>query len=149
MQWRPYTRVFTRLNRMRPTSRSRFTPAPQWHLSRRSFHFVDGKSITGKTPLKGHRIFHFKDGKLTTAKTPLKVQPQKDWNEEVDEADDAMAHQELSHIQQLLGLAESKNGKPVQDVVFVCIDCEAFEFDQSKITEIGMSRLCFRESDES
>lgn len=107
---------------------------------------MDGKFITGKPPLKGHRIFQFGDDKSTTAKTPLKVQPQKDWNEEVDEADDAMAHQELSHIQQLLGLAESKNAKPVQDVVFVCIDCEAFELDQSKITEIGMSRLCSRES---
>ena len=64
------------------------------------------------------------DGKLTTAETPLKVQPQTDWNEEVDEADDAMAHQELSQLQQLLGLAEPKNGKPVEDVVFVCIDCE-------------------------
>ena len=121
MQWRPYTRVFIRLNHIRPTSRSPFTPTPKWHISRRSFHFVDGK--------------------LTTAETALKVQPQTDWNEEVDEADDAMAHQELSQLQQLLGLAEPKNGKPVEDVVFVCIDCEAFEFDQSKITEIGVSRL--------
>ena len=121
MQWRPYTRVFTRLNHIRPTSKSPFTPTPKWHISRRSFHFVDGK--------------------LTTAETPLKVQPQTDWNDEVDEADDAMAHQELSQLQQLLGLAEPKNGKPVEDVVFVCIDCEAFEFDQSKITEIGVSRL--------
>ena len=81
------------------------------------------------------------DGKLTTAETPLKVQPQTDWNDEVDETDDAMAHQELSQLQQFLGLTEPKNGKPVEDVVFVCIDCEAFEFDQSKITEIGVSRL--------
>ena len=121
MQWRPYTRVFTRLNSIRPTSTpSPFTPAPKWHTSRRSFHFVDGK--------------------LTTAETASKVQPQTDWNEEVDEADDAMAHQELSQLQRFLGLAEPKNGKPVEDVVFVCIDCEAFEFDQSKITEIGMSK---------
>lgn len=81
------------------------------------------------------------DGKFNTAETPLKVQPHTDWNEEVDEADDAMAHQELSQLQQILGLIEPKNGKPVEDVVFVCIDCEAFEFDQSKITEIGMSKL--------
>ena len=80
------------------------------------------------------------DDKLTTAETASKVQLQTDWNEEVDEADDAMAHQELSQLQRFLGLAEPKNGKPVEDVVFVCIDCEAFEFDQSKITEIGMSK---------
>lgn len=122
MQWRPYTRVFTRLNSIRPTtSRPPFTPAPKWHLSRRSFHSVDGKSITPETPLQ--------------------VQPQKDWNDEVDEADDAMAHQELSQLQQLLGLVEPKNGKLVEDVVFVCIDCEAFEFDQSRITEIGMPEI--------
>lgn len=66
------------------------------------------------------------------------MQPQTDWNDEVDEADDTMALQELSQLQQLLGLAEPKSGKPVEDVVFVCIDCEAFEFDQNKITEIGM-----------
>ena len=125
MQWRPYTRVFTRLNSIRPTtSRSPFTPAPKWHISRRSFHFVDGK--------------------FTTAETSLQAQPQTDWNDEVDEADDTMALQELSQLQQLLGLAEPKSGKPVEDVIFVCIDCEAFEFDQNKITEIGMSNLLLR-----
>lgn len=124
MQWRPYTRVFTRLNSIRPTTyRPPFIPAPKWHLSRRSFHSVDGK--------------------FTTTDTPLQVQPQKDWNDEVDEADDAMAHQELSQLQQFLGLVELKNGKPVEDVIFVCIDCEAFEFDQSIITEIGMSYISF------
>ena len=96
-----------------------------------------------KVHLQKDRNFRFVDGKSTTLEAPLKVQPQTDWNEEVDEADDAMAHQELSQLQQFLGLAEPKNGKPVQDVVFVCIDCEAFEFDQNKITEIGMSRIRF------
>jgi hypothetical protein len=38
-----------------------------------------------------------------------------------------------------LGLVESKH--PVKDVFFVCIDCEAFEHDQTKITEIGISSL--------
>jgi hypothetical protein len=89
------------------------------------------------------------DGKLTTADPPLQVQPQKDWNNEVDEADDAMAHQELSQLQQFLGLVEPKNDKPVEDVIFVCIDCEAFEFDQSKITEIGMSYMAFDNSNKS
>ena len=83
------------------------------------------------------------DGKFTTAETPLQVQPQTDWNEEVDDADDSMAHQELSQLQQFLGLVTPKNGKPLEDVVFVCIDCEAFEFDQNKITEIGMSQTSF------
>lgn len=89
------------------------------------------------------------DGKFTTTETPLQVQPQKDWNDEVDEADDAMAHQELSRLQQFLGLVEPKNGKPTEDVIFVCIDCEAFEFDQSIITEIGMSYISFDNGDKS
>ena len=47
-----------------------------------------------------------------------------------------MAQQELIQLQKLLGLVESKH--PVKDVFFVCIDCEAWEHDQTKITEIGM-----------
>ena len=129
MQWRPYARVFTRLNSIRPISRLPFTRAPKWHISRRAFHSVDGK--------------------FTTTETPLQVQPQKDWNDEVDEADDAMAHQELSRLQQFLGLVEPKNGKPTEDVIFVCIDCEAFEFDQSIITEIGMSYTSFDDGNKS
>lgn len=58
---------------------------------------------------------------------------QPDWSEEVDAA---MAQQELLKLQQQLGLVESN--KLVKDVVFVCIDCEAYEHDQTKITEIGM-----------
>jgi hypothetical protein len=89
------------------------------------------------------------DGKFTTTETSLQVQPQKDWNDEVDEADDAMAHQELSQLQQFLGLVAPKNDKLVEDVIFVCIDCEAFEFDQSIITEIGMSYISFDDGDKS
>jgi hypothetical protein len=89
------------------------------------------------------------DGKFITTETPLQVQAQKDWNDEVDEADDAMAHQELSQLQQVLGLVEPKNGKPTEDVIFVCIDCEAFEFDQSIITEIGMSYMALDDGDKS
>jgi hypothetical protein len=89
------------------------------------------------------------DGKFTTGESPLKVQPQTDWNDEVDDADDTMAHQELSQLQQFLGLTEPKNGKPVEDVVFVCIDCEAFEFDQNKITEIGMPQMNFKTGSKS
>lgn len=129
MQWRPCTRVFIRLNSTRLINRSLFTQAPKWRISRRAFHSVDGK--------------------FTATETPLQVQPQKDWNDEVDEADDAMAHQELSQLQQFLGLVEPKNGKPTEDVIFVCIDCEAFEFDQSIITEIGMSYLSFNDGGKS
>lgn len=74
------------------------------------------------------------DGKFTITDTPLERQNQPDWNDEVE---DTMAHQEIAQLQQLLGLLATKNGKPAGDVVFVCIDCEAFELDQSKITEIG------------
>lgn len=56
-------------------------------------------------------------------------------SDEVEEVDE-MAQQELTHLQKLLGLVESKY--PVKDVFFVCVDCEAFEHDQTKITEIGM-----------
>jgi hypothetical protein len=81
------------------------------------------------------------DGKFTTTVAPLPTQPQTDWNDEIDEIDDVMAHQELFQLQQFLGLVTPKDGKPVEDVVFVCIDCEAFELDHNKITEIGMSGL--------
>jgi len=54
---------------------------------------------------------------------------------EIEEVD-TMAQQELIQLQKLLGLVESKH--PVKDVFFVCIDCEAWEHDQTKITEIGM-----------
>jgi FKBP-type peptidyl-prolyl cis-trans isomerase (trigger factor) len=80
------------------------------------------------------------DGKFPVANDPLPPQPQPDWNDEIDEIDDAMAHQELSQLQQFLGLVTPKDGKPVQDVTFVSIDCEAFEFDHNKITEIGKSQ---------
>jgi hypothetical protein len=59
--------------------------------------------------------------------------------DEEDEEDFTMAQQEVTQLQKLLGLVESKN--PVKDVFFVCIDCEAFEHDQTKITEIGISSL--------
>lgn len=41
-------------------------------------------------------------------------------------------------LKELKGLVPSKRGF-LKDVVFVCIDCEAHEFAQSKITEIGLS----------
>jgi hypothetical protein len=120
MQWRSYTRIFARLNHTRPITRPAFTPTPKGHclLQRRAFHFVDGKFIVPDTSAP--------------------PQPQPDWNDEVDDVDVIMASQELTQLQQFLGLVAPKNGKPVHDVVFVCIDCEAFELDQSKITEIGM-----------
>lgn len=129
MQWRPCTRVFTRLKHPRPASRSPFIPAPKWHFQRRLFHSLDGK--------------------FTIAVTPTHRQPQTDWNEEFDEVDDAMAHQELFQLQQFLGLVTPKDGKPVEDVVFVCIDCEAFEMDHNKITEIGMLNLFLKNSVQS
>jgi hypothetical protein len=121
MQWRPYTRAFARLNHIRPITRPAFTPTSKGHF------------------LLQRRAFHFADGKFTVSDTPPPSQPQLDWNDEVDDTHMIMANQELTQLQQFLGLVAPKNGKPVQDVVFVCIDCEAFELDQSKITEIGMS----------
>jgi len=124
MQWRQFTRVFTRLKHTTPAFRSSFPLAPRRNISRGSFRLVDGK--------------------FTNLITPLQTQPQIDWNEEVDDVDDdVMAHQELSQLQQFLGLVAPKNDKPVKDVVFVCIDCEAFEHDHNKITEIGTLRNPF------
>lgn len=80
------------------------------------------------------RSYHFVDGRLVLSNTSIPLQPQPDLSEEIDEN---MASQELTQLQQLLGLITPKNGKPAEDVVFVCIDCEAFESDHSKITEIG------------
>jgi predicted N-acetyltransferase YhbS len=76
------------------------------------------------------------DGKAKIRHIQLEPQPKPDWDEEVE---NVMAQQELTRLQQSLGLVAPKNGKPVEDVVFVCIDIEAFESDQSKITEIGES----------
>jgi hypothetical protein len=78
------------------------------------------------------------DGKSTIPDTALSAQPQLDRDDEVNDTYVIMANQELTQLQQFLGLVAPKNGKPVQDVVFVCIDCEAFELNQNKITEIGM-----------
>jgi hypothetical protein len=127
MQWRPHTQVFARLNHIKPITRPAFTPAPKGHslLQQRAFHFADGKFTVSDT---------------TSLPLPP-PQPQLDWNDEVDEVAVIMANQELTQLQQFLGLVAPKNGKPVQDVVFVCIDCEAFELDQNKITEIGTSKV--------
>lgn len=45
-------------------------------------------------------------------------------------------------LQQLVGLIPPQDDlTELQDVVFVCIDCEAFEFDSKKVTEVGVSVL--------
>ncbi|RMY61198.1 hypothetical protein D0865_01126 [Hortaea werneckii] len=58
---------------------------------------------------------------------------------------------DLEAAQQMLGLqpnATSPKGcpTPTKDPIFVCIDCEAFEHNQSKITEIGVAVLDTRET---
>lgn len=37
-----------------------------------------------------------------------------------------------------------QRGKP--DIIFVCLDCEAFEWDQAKVTEIGVAVLDTRDT---
>lgn len=128
MQWRSYTRVLTRLKPLRLASRPAF-------------------ASTLNSPFPPHRRpFTLVDGKAIIPGTPLDPQPQPDWNEEVE---NVMAQQELVQLQQSLGLVAPKNGKPVKDVVFVCIDIEAFESDQSKITEIGESNRILRFGDQN
>ncbi|SMY23795.1 unnamed protein product [Zymoseptoria tritici ST99CH_1A5] len=49
---------------------------------------------------------------------------------------------ELKTLRNMLRLSASGSVKEeLRDVVFVCIDCEAFEFDQAKTTEVGISIL--------
>ena len=49
---------------------------------------------------------------------------------------------EMQVLQRLLGLQNSRQlDARLQHAVFVCIDCEAYERDQSKITEIGVAVL--------
>lgn len=53
-----------------------------------------------------------------------------------------VAKPELAFLHQVLGLKPSINkNAQLQDVVFICIDCEAFEHDQKKITEVGVAVL--------
>lgn len=52
------------------------------------------------------------------------------------------AERQLTFVQRCLHLDDSEKLEPrFQDVIFVCIDCEAYENDQTKITEIGVAVL--------
>ncbi|KAM0698982.1 hypothetical protein Q7P36_001026 [Cladosporium allicinum] len=113
MQWRAYLRYFAH-----PTLPT-FTPQPKWRLPlpRRPFHTLHD----------------------TVAAVPSQHATVQSISSDEVEEDEKMAQQELTHLQKLLGLVESRH--PVKDVFFVCVDCEAFEHDQTKITEIGISIL--------
>lgn len=53
---------------------------------------------------------------------------------------------ELQLVQKMLGLPSPiPLPSELADVVFVCVDCEAFEFAQNKTTEVGVSVLDTRE----
>ncbi|TKA67489.1 hypothetical protein B0A55_08600 [Friedmanniomyces simplex] len=55
-------------------------------------------------------------------------------------------NQELKTVQEMLGLVTATSTKSTRSQpVFVCIDCEAFEHVQSKITEIGVAVLDTRD----
>jgi len=52
----------------------------------------------------------------------------------------------LQTIQQILGLVPHEGLKDdLKDAIFVCIDCEAFEHSQDKVTEIGVAVLDTRD----
>ncbi|KAK3115689.1 hypothetical protein LTR53_004704 [Teratosphaeriaceae sp. CCFEE 6253] len=55
------------------------------------------------------------------------------------------ANQDLKLVQQMLGLTPGVEAT-LSDAVFVCIDCEAFESDHSKITEVGVAVLDTRDT---
>ena len=53
-----------------------------------------------------------------------------------------MANAELTTLHQILGLTTSPNLRAdYKDAVLICIDCEAFERDQRKVTELGVAVL--------
>ena len=115
MQWRPLYRVLARRVFATANVRSKL----QFPSGLRTF-----QSIAGHTP----------DTAIGSLEVPT-----------VDEEDlKAMAQtkREVKQLQQLLGLVPSE--KAIKDVIFVCIDCEAFEFNQKQITEIGVSDACQR-----
>ncbi|RMY67991.1 hypothetical protein D0862_15026 [Hortaea werneckii] len=58
---------------------------------------------------------------------------------------------DLEAVQQMLGLQPNTTSpqgslNPTKDPIFVCIDCEAFEHNHSKITEIGVAVLDTRDT---
>ena len=52
--------------------------------------------------------------------------------------------QHMTALQQMLGLIPHTHDD-TKDVVFISVDCEAYEHDQSQVTEIGMSVLDIRD----
>lgn len=85
------------------------------------------------TSISTRRAFHSETGAIVSPESVETPDAQPDWADELDRM--AQRRLDLLQLQQILGLAPSQ--RPVQDVVFVCIDCEAYEFDQTKVTEIG------------
>ena len=53
-----------------------------------------------------------------------------------------MGKAEVEAAQAMLGIIHTEAGSAVGDgVVLVCVDCEAYEMAQHKITEVGISVL--------
>ena len=57
----------------------------------------------------------------------------------------AVAKPELAFLHQVLGLNLQALPTELKNVVFICVDCEAFEHDQSKVTELGVAALDTRD----
>lgn len=56
--------------------------------------------------------------------------------------EDKMGKAEVEAAQAMLGIIPPASGSAVGDgVVLVCVDCEAYEMAQHKITEVGVSVL--------
>ncbi|KAH9810760.1 hypothetical protein Tdes44962_MAKER05991 [Teratosphaeria destructans] len=55
--------------------------------------------------------------------------------------------QEITLLQNLLGITPAGTAQtaPIAAPVFICIDCEAFEHDHSKVTEVGVAVLDCRD----
>jgi hypothetical protein len=59
-----------------------------------------------------------------------------------EDAGPGSAHLDLKALRKVLGIDSAETLKEnLRDLVFVSVDCEAFEFDQTKTTEVGISIL--------
>ncbi|KXT03901.1 hypothetical protein AC578_9319 [Pseudocercospora eumusae] len=57
---------------------------------------------------------------------------------------------DLSALQQMLGLRPANlSPASLQDAVIICIDCEAYELDHNKVTEVGVSMFDTRDAPEA
>lgn len=116
-------------NRLAHTPRAACALPPEWQLLRPQRPFQSLALIPSIGPRIGAIV-------PTESSTESFTEVTKSTLEQLD--DMAQLKSEVKDLQQLLGLVPPTGKRPMKDVIFVCIDCEAYEHAQHKITEIGM-----------